>query len=159
MGSARDHSVGKPTPNGRFRLVFPGDSLSVRGALRAAMRAFHEMGVAEGHVGVVEIVLAEVLNNVVEHAYADHGRGVIELDVSHRGIALAFVIRDDGRPMPGGSAPGGRPHDLDVTADDLPEGGFGWHLIRELTDDLEYHRSGNRNELRFCIQLDASLHN
>jgi len=118
------------------------------------MRAFREMEIAGEHTGVVEIVLAEVLNNVVEHAYAEHGRGVIELDVKREGQRLTFVIRDDGRPMPGGIAPGGIPQDLDVAEKDLPEGGFGWFLIRELTRDLRYHRTGNRNELRFFISVE-----
>lgn len=153
MGTARDHLGGASSCERRYRDVFPGDAHSVRTALEAAMRAFREMEIADEQTGVVEIVLAEVLNNVVEHAYAEHGRGVIELDVRREGHELTFVILDDGRPMPGGNTPGGKPQDLDVAAKDLPEGGFGWFLIRELTRDLSYHRSGNRNVLHFHIPL------
>ncbi|SMH43372.1 ATP-binding protein [Maritimibacter sp. HL-12] len=158
MGTARDHIVGPSGGEKRYHDVFPGDAHSVRAALKSAMRAFREMEIADEQTGVVEIVLAEVLNNVVEHAYAEHGRGVIELDVRREGHRLNFMIRDDGRPMPGGNTPVGRPHDLDVTADDLPEGGFGWYLIRELTQGLTYRRSGNRNDLRFHIPLSARRH-
>ena len=38
---------------------------------------------------------------------------------------------------------------------DLPEGGFGWGMIRDLTDDLSYRRDGARNELRFTVDLDS----
>jgi serine/threonine-protein kinase RsbW len=155
MGTARDHLGGGSGDGRRFHDVFPGDAHSVRAALETAMRAFREMEIADEQTGVVEIVLAEVLNNVVEHAYAEHGRGVIELDVRRQGSTLSFVIRDDGRPMPGGYAPHGSAHDLNVAAENLPEGGFGWFLIRELTRDLEYRRLGNRNELRFHIPLGA----
>jgi len=159
MGKARDHLGGIPQADGRFHLVFPGDPLSVRAALKKAMRTFREMNIADEQTGVVEIVLAEVLNNVVEHAYSDHGRGVIELDVTRRASTLAFVIRDDGRPMPDGNTPAGRPQDLEVVAKNLPEGGFGWFLIRELTRELVYHRSGNRNELRFIVPLGPGMGN
>ena len=159
MAKAHDHLGGAPQAHGRFRLVFPGDPLSVRATLKTAVRALGEMGIADEQAGVIEIVLAEVLNNVVEHAYAEHRAGEIELDVTRQSNALAVVIRDDGHPMPDGNTPAGRPQDLDVVAENLPEGGFGWFLIRELTRDLAYHRSDNRNELRFVVPLGTKLGN
>jgi serine/threonine-protein kinase RsbW len=98
-----------------------------------------------------------VLNNVVEHAYAEHGRGVVEVEVELTSAALLFRVRDDGRPMPEGEAPAGEARDLEVGTDDLPEGGFGWFLIRELTEGLCYRRIGNRNELTFRIARDAQV--
>ena len=121
------------------------------------MAAFRDMPLGGSLSGVVEIVLAEVLNNVVEHAYAAHGRGVVEVEVELTPAALLFRVLDDGRPMPEGDAPAGAAHDLDVVTDDLPEGGFGWFLIRELTDDLRYRRIGNRNELTFQIARNATV--
>jgi serine/threonine-protein kinase RsbW len=157
MGSARDHIdvAGEPGER-RLHLIFPGDETSVRSALKTAMGTFRSMDLGAQCHGVVEIVLAEVLNNVVEHAYAEHGRGVIEIEVDLLGDALAFRITDDGRPMPEGEMPEGRRHDLDVPPDELPEGGFGWFLIRELTERLQYYRSGNRNTLTFRIPLAAA---
>lgn len=134
-----------------LHLLFPGDAPSVRRALKTAMAVFRDMTANDALVGVVEIVLAEALNNIVEHAYGDHDRGLVDLEVEHRAPALVFRIRDEGQPMPGGDAPQGAAHDLDVSAEDLPEGGFGWFLIRELTEDLAYRRIGDRNELTFRI--------
>ena len=37
---------------------------------------------------------------------------------------------------------------------DLPEGGFGWYLIRTLTTDLTYLREGICNTLSFCVDVD-----
>ncbi|OIP84017.1 MAG: hypothetical protein AUK37_06375 [Rhodobacterales bacterium CG2_30_65_12] len=138
-----------------MHLVFAGDETSVRSALRTAMVAFSSMQLGPQFQGVVEIVLAEVLNNVVEHAYAEHGRGVIEIEADQLENALAFRITDDGRPMPEGCMPQGSPQDLDVPPDELPEGGFGWYLIRRLTDRLGYQRSANRNVLTFRVPLTA----
>ena len=37
---------------------------------------------------------------------------------------------------------------------DLPEGGFGWFLIRSLTRDLTYLREDGYNMLCFCVDVD-----
>jgi serine/threonine-protein kinase RsbW len=155
MGNARDaHQRDNDRPRQGLTLVFAGDPHSVRRALRRAMTAFRAMSIPEEHSGVAEIVLAEVLNNIVEHAYADHGRGVVELSVRPIAGALSFTIRDDGLPLTDGTLPAGRLPDLSVPLDELPEGGFGWLMIHDLTRDLNYRRIGNRNELTFLLDLD-----
>ncbi len=156
MGIADEHQEQKTTAGGPdLHLVFPGDAASVRDALNSAMLVFRDMGLGEELPGVVEIVLAEALNNVVEHAYSDQGGGSVELVVVREAAALAFRIRDDGVMMPGGVAPPGHAHDLDVPDTDLPEGGFGWFIIREMTRDLSYQRIADRNQLTFRIPFSA----
>lgn len=139
-------------------LLFPGDPHSVRRALGTALEILREIPRVGPLAGVIEIVLAEVLNNVAEHAYAGQGRGLVELKIVQTGAALWFHIRDEGEQMPGCALPPGRVQDLDVETEDLPEGGFGWFLIRELTRDLRYRRVGNRNELTFQMPVDARTH-
>jgi serine/threonine-protein kinase RsbW len=57
-----------------------------------------------------EIVLAEVFNNIVEHAYAGRDGSIrVWLSLDDRGLTCR--IEDEGRPMPGGQAPAGRPPD------------------------------------------------
>lgn len=105
-----------------------------------------------GSRATVEIVLAEVLNNVVEHAYANYP-GSIDIGIT-AGNGFMFVrIVDAGLPMPGEELPGGR---LGKATDiqDLQEGGFGWYLIRSLSQDLSYLRDGNMNILSFCVGVD-----
>lgn len=103
--------------------------------------------------GAVEIVLAEALNNVVEHAYAGKGgRIALRLTVTPREVRAR--IGDSGRPMPGLALPPGLcPHRLlhgDVL--DLPEGGFGWLLIRELASVISYRQQDGRNLLRLVVR-------
>ena len=45
--------------------------------------------------------------------------------------------------------------DLDVAREDLPEGGFGWFLIRQLAWDVRYVREGRTNRLFLAIDLAA----
>ncbi|MBL9059213.1 MAG: ATP-binding protein [Mangrovicoccus sp.] len=103
--------------------------------------------------GAVEIVLAEVLNNIVEHAYVDLMSGEICVWIERRTEDLAIAVIDDGRPLPGGTIPDPCEPDLDVATPDLPEGGFGWGLIRTLSSGLSYRRMSERNRLAFRIPL------
>lgn len=101
--------------------------------------------------GTAEIVLAEILNNISEHAYGGRG-GPIEICLLWEEMGIACTVIDTGAGMPHGQLPRG---DLRVHPDaaDLSEGGYGWFLIRSLTSDLRYLRQHNRNELSFRIVL------
>jgi serine/threonine-protein kinase RsbW len=99
----------------------------------------------------LQLVLAEVLNNTVEHACRHQPDKVIELTISLAGDRLRCEVSDDGLAMPGEALPEG---DLPDPGS-LPEGGFGWFLIRSLTTDLAYRRLGGRNQLTFSIPLNA----
>lgn len=96
-----------------------------------------------------ELLLAEVLNNIVEHAFAGCAGG-IRLWIGRTDSDVLFRIEDDGGPMPGGLPPEGQP----PTPGDLPEGGFGWHLIRRLSSQLRYERQGNTNRLHMVMALE-----
>jgi serine/threonine-protein kinase RsbW len=103
----------------------------------------------------MELVLAEVLNNIVEHAYCDTGHGEIALETSVYSNTIWCHLTDSGRPMPGGKLPPARRYDLGaMDMLDLPEGGYGWGLIRDLTSSLTYDRSAAQNRLTFSIDLD-----
>lgn len=104
-----------------------------------------------------QIVLAEILNNIVEHAYDGNGQGKIGLELWVAGETLAGRLRDSGRPLPMGMIPDAGWPKIDPTApQDWPEGGFGWAIVRELTRDLRYCHDGASNCLRFEIDLGLS---
>lgn len=102
--------------------------------------------------GNAEVVLAEALNNIVEHAY-DHDRGMIELRLHRMGGMLICDVFDTGAAMPNLELPSGLAQAIDQT-DCLPEGGFGWFLIRTLTQNLQYQRIGARNHLSFQLNIE-----
>ena len=104
--------------------------------------------------GTAEIVLAEVLNNIVEHAYADQAGNITLRLVRHDG-GLHCTVSDTGAPMPGLCLPAGRSQPLADLAD-LPEGGFGWFLIRSLTVGLDYRRIAGVNRLSFQLPARQS---
>lgn len=127
--------------------------LAVRSLLARAMRALSGWGYPPQGRGAVELVLAEVLNNVAEHGYGQRDGGLVRLELRLTGGQLACTVTDHGAPYPGGTLPAGRPAPVNRPTDALPEGGFGWHLIREMTAELRYTRKDNRNELTLLFRV------
>ncbi len=141
--------------NNSFRITFPGKPLAVRSALARMMEQLKALDLSDHDWGNIELVLAEAMNNIIEHAYAGGIHGIVDLTISCVGGDLMFSILDDGLPMPDDRLPEGDAHNLDCDTEDLPEGGFGWFMIRELTSDLIYTRTGNRNRLEFRMSLNG----
>ena len=134
------------------QITLDGDLMAIRHGLARLFGMQPLCDLAEENRGTAEIVLAEALNNIVEHAYADQP-GEIRVAVTRCAAGIFCRIRDRGRPMPGGSPPAGYLAPIG-DGDDVPEGGFGWFLIRTLARDLTYDRCEGENVLSFL--LDAA---
>lgn len=113
----------------------------------------NQSGVDSETADAMRLCLAEALNNIVEHAYdGAHGKPIFA-DVKFSTERLEVLLIDEGKPMPEGHAPTG---DYDPDLDDLeslPEGGFGWMLIRSQMDEIDYNRRDGCNVLRLMKQL------
>jgi len=134
-----------------MQLTIPADPAAVRDRLIRLVAAPPLADLDPDHRGTVELVLAEVLNNVAEHAYAT-GQGDVSVTLCREPQGLHCLIVDSGAPMPDGVLPPGRlPAAVDVDLADLPEGGFGWHLIHNLTQGLHYARQDGQNRLSFLV--------
>lgn len=133
-----------------FHKVLTADPDAVRTTLKALRARFHD-DVSSDTLGRLELVLAEVMNNVTEHAVDGQSSGdpKIHLCVVRHDAGLACAITDDGASLPDDCL---LPRQLpQLDAADLPEGGFGWYLIQDLTQELRYYREGQRNFLGFNI--------
>lgn len=127
--------------------------MGVRGALASLRARLAGLGIGEEDLGRVEIVLAEAMNNVAEHAYDPERGGDVRLGVLLGPTCLHCILSDRGHPLPGLRIPDGALPGTAVARENLPEGGFGWFLIRELTEHLRYDRRGNRNRLTIGFHL------
>ncbi|MDX5402976.1 MAG: ATP-binding protein [Rhodobacterales bacterium] len=128
-------------------LVIRAEPASVRAALLRVTASAPVVDLTADLRATVELVLAEVLNNVAEHAYAGVA-GHVGVTVALHPGALWCEVVDEGAAMPGGVLPEGN-----LPEGDLPEGGFGWHLIRSMTQDIQYRRQRGTNRLNFIIPL------
>ena len=101
-------------------------------------------------VAEIEIVLAEILNNIVEHGGTSAYQYPVEISWDI-GTEIAFMIRDTGRPYPQLRLPA---PDL-PNCDDLPEGGFGWGVIQMICHAVSYQRVNGANLLRFSFGTET----
>ncbi|GGH62209.1 ATP-binding protein [Frigidibacter albus] len=141
-----------PGPDADLNLVLEADPLSVRHVLRV-MQTRLAAELSTSAAGSLEIVLAEILNNIVKHAYRGEG-GRIDLAIASGPGALLCRVSDQGRAMPGGVLPDPARMPPGLAIEDLPEGGFGWRMVRDLAQDLHYRRHRGSNILRFRMALD-----
>lgn len=98
-----------------------------------------------------EIVVTEVLNNIVEHALPTTKSGWFSLKCWRCDRFLRFEIADNGTAMPQNRLPAGLAPNVDTALEDLPEGGWGWSMVRSLTQELSYQRVEPVNTLTFSI--------
>ncbi len=126
---------------------------AVSASLRQVFIQLYTLGLPEEALSSAEIVLAEVLNNIVEHAYQNQADQNIALWIGQAKKRLNFKVVDQGQPLPDLELPAGKATDLDVQTCDLPEGGFGWFLIKSLAKDISYNRHPNENEIQFAIEV------
>ena len=125
----------------------------MRLAFEKAMETLKPLNFSSDDLSSVELILAEAMNNVVEHAYAGRSDGSVALRVEQGTSGLRVAVEDDGEPMPDGGLPSGA---LAAPSEDLlsmPEGGYGWFLIGQLARDHQYRRVAGRNSLTFRISV------
>ncbi len=125
---------------------------------RACMRLL-SCGLPQEPCGRFELLAAEAMNNIAEHAYAGVASpGWITLEVRLHRECLVGRLTDGGRPMPNCALPPGqcalRANGPDeAVRSTLPEGGFGLQLMQALARDLRYARRGGYNALTFALDL------
>lgn len=145
----------------KFNIAVRSGTFAAREAIEQLMAKLSPLQLDIEEAGTFELVVAEALNNVVEHGYPDPANGgPIEIDCTHKTNGLHVHIIDKGLPMPDGKTPLGLAAEVDVDFMDLPEGGFGWFLIKDLAKDVQYERKGDKNSLRLriAIAMNATAH-
>lgn len=129
-----------------FRVVFQSGDYQTRRFLGRFREFLGLAGLPEDVLATIELVTAEVCNNITEHAYPDLP-GPIVFEAALEPGVLVCVFTDHGHPFPAGTPPETAP-DPPAT---LPEGGFGWYIIRSLTSELIYQRLSRSNRLQLRI--------
>jgi serine/threonine-protein kinase RsbW len=139
-----------------FCISVDSGQFAVRRALDKLREGLRPLDLDIEEAGTVELVMAEALNNIVEHAYPKGGPGgPINITCEHARDGLHLTVTDRGCSMPDGKTPLGKGVNLEVELCDLPEGGFGWFLINDLAKDVLYDRiePENRLSLRLAVAL------
>lgn len=132
---------------------FESNPALVADALGQVIAGLEPLDLSQDQSGTLELVLAEVVNNVIEHAYSEEAGHPVNIAVHGSKAEITCQIVDNGKAMPHEQLPKGALHNLDVDLNDLPEGGFGWLLIGELTENIRYVRAAGKNHLSFSMPL------
>ncbi|MEM7089779.1 MAG: ATP-binding protein [Pseudomonadota bacterium] len=137
-----------------LELNFPATEAEASAGIAKLSTGLARQGLPGNKAGDVRIALAEAINNVVEHAYAGVAPARVQVTCRLDQDRLDILISDTGNPLPGYHPPAGVPASVETAPQDLPEGGFGWFLIHQLTSDICYERRNgcNRLSLRFDFE-------
>ena len=150
-GSAAVPSIGA-TWGTSYQTCFTAEPDAIRRALKAALARFAGH-LAARDAGVLELSLAEVLNNSAEHGYDSRPPGPVRICLRLAGNSITCRVEDIGHPMPNEDLPTGTIPTVAENVANLAEGGWGWALIRTLSEDVVYSRHGARNQLMFRVPL------
>ena len=148
-------AMGDPPHLPPFAVCIPGDEQAVRNGLAEVLLCLKPLALSAEDTNTVELVLAETLNNVIEHALSN-SPALTTIEIRGAFCAtdgLRMTVIDRGAPMPTGKVPTAKAPDLDVSTDNLPEGGFGWFMIHTLASDVRYTRVGEANHLVLQIAV------
>lgn len=107
-------------------------------------------GAAEEERYVLKLAVDEACSNIIEHAYGPDREGSIGLAVDGDGTEVRITIVDAGPPFHPDQAP--RP-DLDADWRTRTVGGLGWHIVRQVVDEMQYVTEGSRNRLVLVKRL------
>jgi serine/threonine-protein kinase RsbW len=116
--------------------VVPEISRSIRGFLM-------DQNVEDHLCNAVEICLVEALNNIIKHAYlGDHSK-TIDIVVRKDNESLELRMIDEGKPRESlvVNELNFDPEDID----NLPEGGMGLFIIKQLMDEMNYYSINGKN--------------
>jgi serine/threonine-protein kinase RsbW len=103
----------------------------------------------------LRLAVEEVCTNLIVHGYRGRLAGPIEVCASDDADRVTLVIRDRSPPFDPGSAP--RP-DLTSDVEHRRPGGLGWHLVKQLMDEVRYVAgTASGNVLTLVKRKSASM--
>lgn len=112
----------------------------------------NDLGMASVISYVSRLAIEELGTNALKYGYDDHQAHEVdvELELSEFGLQVTFM--DDGRPFNPleTAAP-----DVSLPLEERTIGGLGIHLLRSVTDNLEYQRVDGKNRIRLFKRFNS----
>ncbi len=97
------------------------------------------------------VVTEEILSNIVRYGCCDETSDLIEVKVGRENAVVYMEFIDSGKPF-NPLEEAGRAT-AEQLVDNREPGGFGVHLVRELTNHQEYTRKADRNHFRITKHI------
>ncbi len=116
-------------------------------AVEALREYGHERGVSERDLFPLALALEESASNIVNHAFQRDPQKKFQVSIEHNGAEMIVEIRDCGPQFD-------PTREIEKkTREEEPLGGWGLHIIRRHTDQIEYRREGAENILRLTKRV------
>jgi serine/threonine-protein kinase RsbW len=158
QGGQSGDTGGDPLSYRRVRFHVPA-ALADIAAVAVAVKAFIAGNVSEDLCNAIELGVTEALTNVVTHGYAGVAHAAVEVTVEESPAAVIVQVMDSGRPIPEEAFLRAGSSVFDFDADDigqLPVGGMGLSLIKELFDAVKYESQDGINRLTLAKRINAA---
>jgi serine/threonine-protein kinase RsbW len=119
----------------------------------AQIRCFlTERGVDASAIYSIEMAIEELATNAIKYAFPSPRKGSITIEAWATRCRAGLLMEDDGEDFDPTEAPVPK---IDRSLEEMPIGGLGIHLIRELTDGFAYQRVNNRNQVRVWVLRES----
>lgn len=134
------------TPSQVWRTSLTNCPDKVPSVLKDICTWMSDCGVDTEKIMDVQIVLAEALNNIIEHGFEIDDAGALDIKINVSGTDVFIELTDNGKAFRPPNVTALPEYDTTQT-ETLPEGGFGWFLIQNLTSGFHWHRVEHKNRL------------
>lgn len=102
----------------------------------------------------VRLAVEEVFTNISTHGHREGDPGPVELTIESRPEAVIVTVSDRAVAFDPSRAPA---PDLESSWEDRPLGGLGWHLVREVMDEVRHRpRPGGGNVTTLLKRREVS---
>lgn len=126
------------------RLVLPNDIETIPQLNEFIDLVAEEVGLDMSLTMSLNLAMEEAVVNVMDYAYPDGQKGNVDIEVTADQEWMTFVITDTGIAFDPTTK---EDADTTLSAEERPIGGLGIFLVRQLMDDINYKREGNKNVL------------
>ena len=117
---------------------------SVQSANDTASQWLAERGASPDMQYFANLAIEELVTNCIKYGFDDNEDHLIEVRLSVSASSIAVIVMDDGRPFNPLVVPD---PDTSLPLEERPIGGLGIHLLRRMSDEIEYVREGNKNRV------------
>ena len=93
---------------------------------------------------LANLAIEELVTNCIKYGYDDSAEHIIEIELKLSAGELILTVTDDGHPFNPLELP---ERDTNLPLEDLPIGGLGIHLLRKMSERMDYARVDGKNRL------------
>ncbi len=101
----------------------------------------------------LHVTLDEIVSNIIKYAWPEGGAHELSVCMSAEANTIRIEVVDDGQAFDPRIAPA---PPASVARRRAQPGGVGIHLVRQLVDEIAYHRGDGRNHVVVTMRCDAS---